>query len=53
MIFAGEHDLMIGTRQGTPLAVGYGDGEMFVAADSYALAPLTKKIWASSRMVIA
>ena len=44
MIFSGEHNLMIGTRQGTPLAVGYGDGEMFVASDSYALAPLTKKI---------
>ncbi|HBR69604.1 MAG TPA: glutamine--fructose-6-phosphate transaminase (isomerizing), partial [Rhodospirillaceae bacterium] len=44
MIFAGEHDLMIGARQGTPLAVGYGEGEMFVASDSYALAPLTKKI---------
>ena len=44
IIFAGEHDLMIGTRQGTPLAIGYGDGEMFVASDSYALAPLTKKI---------
>lgn len=44
MIFSGEHNLMIGMRQGTPLAVGYGDGEMFVASDSYALAPLTKKI---------
>lgn len=44
MIFAGEENLMIGCRQGTPLAVGYGDGEMFVASDSYALAPLTKKI---------
>lgn len=44
IIFAGEHDLMIGARQGTPLAVGYGDGEMFLASDSYALAPLTKKI---------
>lgn len=44
MIFAGHHDLMIGVRQGTPLALGYGDGEMFVASDSYALAPLTKKI---------
>ncbi len=44
MIFAGEHDLMIGCRQGTPLAVGYGEGEMFVASDSYALAPLTKNI---------
>ena len=44
MIFSGEDDLMIGARQGTPLAVGYGDGEMFVASDSYALAPLTEKI---------
>jgi len=44
MIFTGEHDLMIGARQGTPLAVGYGDGEMFLASDSYALAPLTRKI---------
>lgn len=43
LIFAGEEDLMIGCRQGTPLAVGYGEGEMFVASDSYALAPLTKK----------
>lgn len=44
LIFSGEHNLMIGARQGTPLAVGYGDGEMFLASDSYALAPLTKKI---------
>ncbi len=44
MIFSGEHDLMIGVRQGTPLAVGYGDSEMFLASDSYALAPLTRKI---------
>jgi glutamine---fructose-6-phosphate transaminase (isomerizing) len=44
LIFAGDHDLMIGARQGTPLAVGYGEGEMFLASDSYALAPLTRKI---------
>lgn len=44
MIFNSEENLMIGCRQGTPLAVGYGEGEMFVASDSYALAPLTKKI---------
>ncbi len=44
MIFAGHHDLMVGCRQGTPLAVGYGEGEMYVASDSYALAPLTKRI---------
>jgi len=44
MIFTGEDNLMIGARFGTPLAVGYGNGEMFLASDSYALAPLTNKI---------
>ena len=44
VIFANENNLMVGVRQGTPLAVGYGDGEMYIASDSYALAPLTKKI---------
>lgn len=44
LIFSGQDDLMIGCRQGTPLAVGYGEGEMFLASDSYALAPLTRKI---------
>lgn len=44
MVFAGQHDLMVGVRQGTPLAVGYGEGEMYLASDSYALAPLTRKI---------
>lgn len=44
VIFANENNLMVGVRQGTPLAVGYGEGEMYLASDSYALAPLTKKI---------
>jgi glucosamine--fructose-6-phosphate aminotransferase (isomerizing) len=44
MIFAGDNNFLIGARQGTPLAVGYGDGEMYVASDSYALAPLTSRI---------
>ncbi|MAS86527.1 MAG: glutamine--fructose-6-phosphate transaminase (isomerizing) [Micavibrio sp.] len=44
VIMTGEDNLMFGARQGTPLAVGYGDNEMFLASDSYALAPLTKKI---------
>lgn len=44
IIFSGEDNLMIGARQGTPLAVGYGEGEMYLASDSYALAPLTRKI---------
>lgn len=44
LIFTGDDNLMIGARCGTPLALGYGDGEMFLASDSYALAPFTKKI---------
>jgi len=44
LIFAGEDNLLIGARQGTPLAIGYGDKEMYLASDSYALAPLTNKI---------
>lgn len=44
IIFAGEENLMIGARHGTPLAVGYGDGEMFLGSDSYSLAHLTQKI---------
>ena len=44
MIFEGEGDLMICARSGPPLAVGYGDGEMFVGSDAIALAPLTDRI---------
>ena len=44
IIFAGEHDLMIGARQGCPLAIGYGDGEMFLGSDALALAPMTQRI---------
>ncbi len=44
IIFQGENNLMVGVRNGTPLAVGYGADEMFLASDSYALAPLTKRI---------
>jgi glucosamine--fructose-6-phosphate aminotransferase (isomerizing) len=44
MIFANDNHLMIGARRGTPLALGYGQSEMYLASDSYALAPLTDKI---------
>ncbi len=44
LMFTGESNLLIGARQGTPLAVGYGDGEMYIASDSYALSPFTRKI---------
>lgn len=44
IIFTGEENLMVGARQGTPLAVGYGEGAMFLGSDSYSLAHLTQKI---------
>ncbi|MDH5747853.1 MAG: glutamine--fructose-6-phosphate transaminase (isomerizing) [Rhodospirillales bacterium] len=44
VIFAGVHDLMIGVRQGPPLAIGFGDGEMYLGSDALALAPLTRRI---------
>ena len=44
IIFAGEADLMIGARRGSPLAVGFGDGEMYLGSDALALAPLTQRI---------
>jgi glucosamine--fructose-6-phosphate aminotransferase (isomerizing) len=43
-LFEGEDDLMIAARKGSPLAVGYGDGEMFVGSDAIALAPMTDRI---------
>jgi glucosamine--fructose-6-phosphate aminotransferase (isomerizing) len=44
MIFAGHPELMIGAQHGAPLAVGFGDDEMFVGSDGLALAPLTRRI---------
>jgi len=44
ILFEGEEDLMIGARRGSPLAVGYGDGEMFLGSDAVALAPMTNRV---------
>jgi glucosamine--fructose-6-phosphate aminotransferase (isomerizing) len=44
MIFAGHAELMIGAQHGAPLAVGFGDGEMYLGSDALALAPLTNRI---------
>ncbi len=44
LIFSDQDNLMIGARHGTPLAVGYGEGEMYLGSDSYSLAHLTQKI---------
>jgi len=42
--FRSHPDMLIGARLGSPLVVGYGDGEMFLGSDALALAPLTQKI---------
>jgi glucosamine--fructose-6-phosphate aminotransferase (isomerizing) len=44
ILFHGETDLLIGARRGAPLAVGFGNGEMYLGSDALALAPLTDKI---------
>jgi glutamine---fructose-6-phosphate transaminase (isomerizing) len=43
-IFAGEDDLLIGARNGPPLAIGYGEGEMYLGSDAIALGPFTDTI---------
>ena len=43
-LFEGEEDLLIGARKGSPLAIGYGDGEMYLGSDAIALAPFTDTI---------
>ncbi len=44
MIFADHEGLMIGACNNAPLAVGFGDDELFLGSDSLALAPLTRRI---------
>ena len=44
ILFRGETDLMIGARNGPPLAVGHGSGEMYLGSDAIALAPFTNRI---------
>jgi glucosamine--fructose-6-phosphate aminotransferase (isomerizing) len=43
-LFDGYEDLMIAARKGSPLAIGYGTGEMFVGSDAIALSPMTDRI---------
>ncbi|AHB10464.1 glutamine--fructose-6-phosphate transaminase (isomerizing) [Zymomonas mobilis] len=44
ILFKNYPDLLIGARLGSPLVVGYGDGENYLGSDALALAPLTQKI---------
>ena len=43
-LFEGEDDLIIGARRGSPLAIGWGAGEMFLGSDAIALGPYTDEI---------
>ena len=43
-LFSGEEDLLIGARHGAPLAIGYGEGEMYLGSDALALAPFTDEV---------
>ncbi len=43
-IFAGDDNLMIGARNGPPLAIGYGEGEMYLGSDAIALGPFTDTV---------
>ncbi|TYL92429.1 glutamine--fructose-6-phosphate transaminase (isomerizing) [Bradyrhizobium rifense] len=44
ILFKGHHELMIGARKGSPLAIGHGEGEMYLGSDAIALAHLTDLI---------
>ena len=44
IVFRDHADLLIGARRGSPLVVGYGDGETYLGSDALALAPLTQQI---------
>lgn len=44
VLIEGEEQLVMGARRGSPLVVGYGDGEMFIGSDALAVGPFTNKI---------
>jgi glucosamine--fructose-6-phosphate aminotransferase (isomerizing) len=43
-LFAGEDNLLVGARKGSPLAIGFGDGAMYIGSDAIALAPFTDTV---------
>ncbi|MEL6956486.1 MAG: glutamine--fructose-6-phosphate transaminase (isomerizing), partial [Pseudomonadota bacterium] len=43
-IFHGDDGVMVGARKGSPLVLGYGEGEMFLGSDAIALAPFTRRL---------
>ncbi|MDA9088663.1 glutamine--fructose-6-phosphate transaminase (isomerizing) [Amylibacter sp.] len=43
-LFHGYDNLLIAARKGSPLAIGHGNGEMFVGSDAIALAPMANQV---------
>jgi glucosamine--fructose-6-phosphate aminotransferase (isomerizing) len=43
-LFDGQEDLLVAARKGSPMAIGHGDGEVYVGSDAIALAPLTDRV---------
>lgn len=44
VLIEGEEDLILGARRGSPLVVGWGDGEMYLGSDALAVGPFTQSI---------
>ena len=44
IMFRGDEDMIVAARNGPPLAVGHGEGEMYLGSDAIALAPFTNSI---------
>ncbi|MCP5110840.1 MAG: SIS domain-containing protein, partial [bacterium] len=44
ILFEGQDDLMVAARKGSPLAIGYGDNQVYVGSDATALAPFTNRV---------
>ena len=58
VMFRDDPDLLVAARRASPLAIGHGDGEMFIGSDAFALAPFTRRVtyledgdWAAVRPV--
>ena len=44
VIFSDDPSTIMAARSGPPLAIGFGDGEMFLGSDAIALSPFTNRI---------
>jgi len=44
VLIEGEENLILGARQGSPLVIGHGDGEMFIGSDALAVGPFTQRV---------